>query len=154
MMLLLQMAPFPDGVKLTQKTLALITEMNKKKLIFNSAWDPSKSLEWVWRTLRSELTSSGKRFQCLSRKPSTDIHHSRHLPASYGLPSKLFYFFSEKNAPRREHSLGTRTTSSNIPSWPRRAWRSDSWRDCHASSGWGCRPGRSIYGYTIGYAPR
>ena len=41
--------------------------------------------------------------------------------------------------------------SGNILPWPWRAWRNDSWRDCHASSGQGCRSGRRpIYGCTIG----
>lgn len=92
----------------------------------------------------------------LSRNPPTGIHHlGQHLPfltdclaisfsPSLSPPLSLSLSLS-LCGPRRERSFWTRTTSGNIPPWPRRAWRSDSWRDCHASWGWGCRPRSPSY---------
>lgn len=88
-----------------------------KKEYFSFCLRPSEGFKWVWRISRSELTFGGEWVSSESqeiRRQAFTIRGVYRLRIAW----QTLSFSFGKNAPGREHSFGTRTTSGNIP--PRR----------------------------------
>lgn len=88
--------------------------------------------------------SGEKRSQWLSKNLSTDIRYSERLPRF------ILMDFPANSLAEVLVELGISfiRDEDHVRQYPFvEAWRSDSWRDCHASSGWSCQSGRRpIYG--------